>query len=570
MKNKIISFLSASILVFLFSLPNISMARPGFAGGDGSEGNPYQITTCEQLQIVTYYATEESYFILNNDIDCSMTSTSNSDGEGGYYGFMPIGYTYDTNTETGYGDNFVGHFDGNNHTISGLYINRPTYDYVGLFGNIGGSEEETEIKDVNLTNVDITGHDYTGGLVGFNFFTHIENTSTSGGVLGNSNTGGLVGMNSESPRTIDNSHSSVEVEGYNYVGGLVGYNTYSNIYNSYATGDVLGEQDLGGLIGYNRNGHIENTYATGNISGVSYSGGLIGATSVDIRRKATIVNSYATGDISVDKGYGGGLVGYSDNDKIYNSFAVGAVSDGSPSGGLIGELAYISGSYTDFIFNSGWYKTEGSELLGIGSVDGGSGQNVSHTESDPTAFYSSNHDIYKNAVEYDWEFNGNPWYEYSDDYPKFTEPDSNSKPSHSRVRSSGSSVGAISTFYQEQYQRALAVGADTTPYQEALNNLNPSTSSGQAPSTSSGQTTLSNTDQDHRTLKQGMQGNDVKQLQIYLNTHNYPLASTGIGSPNNETTYFGKLTKQAVILFQKANNLTPDGIVGPLTWSYIK
>ena len=130
-------------------------------------------------------------------------------------------------------------------------------------------------------------------------------------------------------------------------------------------------------------------------------------------------------------------------------------------------------------------------------------------------------------------------------------------PTKNRIKSSGSSASSLSTFYQEQYQRALAVGADTTPYQEALNNLNPSASSGQVPS--------ANTGQDHRTLKQGMQGDDVKQLQIYLNTHNYPLATTGTGSLNHETTYFGNLTKQAVIKFQLANNLTPDGIVGPFT-----
>lgn len=73
-----------------------------------------------------------------------------------------------------------------------------------------------------------------------------------------------------------------------------------------------------------------------------------------------------------------------------------------------------------------------------------------------------------------------------------------------------------------------------------------------------------------RTLKFGMTGNDVKDLQIYLNTHNYLLTTQGPGSPNQETLYFGKLTKQAVIKFQKANNLKPDGIVGPLTRTLLK
>ncbi len=73
-----------------------------------------------------------------------------------------------------------------------------------------------------------------------------------------------------------------------------------------------------------------------------------------------------------------------------------------------------------------------------------------------------------------------------------------------------------------------------------------------------------------RTLKQGMEGNDVKELQKYLNTHNYPVSLTGAGSLNNETTYFGLKTKQAVTLFQKANGLLADGMVGKMTRERMK
>ena len=63
-----------------------------------------------------------------------------------------------------------------------------------------------------------------------------------------------------------------------------------------------------------------------------------------------------------------------------------------------------------------------------------------------------------------------------------------------------------------------------------------------------------------------MSGADVKALQVYLNTHGYVIASSGAGSPGNETTKFGGATKAALIKFQKANGITPAaGYFGPKT-----
>ena len=73
-----------------------------------------------------------------------------------------------------------------------------------------------------------------------------------------------------------------------------------------------------------------------------------------------------------------------------------------------------------------------------------------------------------------------------------------------------------------------------------------------------------------RTVRINDTGEDVKELQKYLNTHGYPAAITGPGSLGNDTTKFGLLTHSAVVKFQIANGLTPDGIVGPMTRAFLK
>ncbi len=74
-----------------------------------------------------------------------------------------------------------------------------------------------------------------------------------------------------------------------------------------------------------------------------------------------------------------------------------------------------------------------------------------------------------------------------------------------------------------------------------------------------------------RNLSLNMSGPDVLLLQKYLNTHNYILATTGPGSPGNETSYFGSLTRRALIKYQIANRITPAvGYFGPITRGVLK
>lgn len=73
-----------------------------------------------------------------------------------------------------------------------------------------------------------------------------------------------------------------------------------------------------------------------------------------------------------------------------------------------------------------------------------------------------------------------------------------------------------------------------------------------------------------RNLAFGIRGEDVRQLQLYLNTKGFLVASSGRGSPGNETDYFGPATQVALASFQRANGITTDtGYFGPLTRTLI-
>jgi len=114
-----------------------------------------------------------------------------------------------------------------------------------------------------------------------------------------------------------------------------------------------------------------------------------------------------------------------------------------------------------------------------------------------------------------------------------------------------------------KFQKANKLGADGIFGEKTRNFINESIALSVVPEYSNNQKIRNN-------LKKGMTNNDVKSLQIYLNNHGYIISEIGPGSKGNETTYFGLKTKNAVILFQKANNLIADGIVGTKTREILK
>ena len=226
-----------------------------------------QITTCTELQNIRDDLGGEYY--LGNDIDCTGTS-----GWNGGAGFVPIGNG---------SNNFTGTFDGQGYKITGLYINRSSSDFVGLFGLTNSG---SEIKNVGLEEVNVNGS-CAGGLVGGTDGGTIANCYSSGSVRGDRYVGGLVGINYRAAK-IANSYSTGSVNGDINVGGLVGYNFLEGtITNCYSTGSVNGDVHVGGLVGWNEMATITNCYSTGCVSGSSDVGGLVGST-----YEATVTNSY--------------------------------------------------------------------------------------------------------------------------------------------------------------------------------------------------------------------------------------------------------------------------------------
>lgn len=220
---------SSVFLNFSVNKPCSSQNAQGFYNGTGTVSDPYGICNCTMLQNMRSYL--NANYVLLNDIDCSMTNTWN-----GGSGFMPVG----NSTSSSY--YFSGSFNGTNHVITNLSINRPSLNDVGLFGYLSGIVYNVGVVDVNMS-----GNSYVGGLAG-NLYGTIYSSYSTGVVRGaNFDTGGLVGL--QAGGSIYNSYSFVNVIGNKYAGGLVGVESGGKINNSYSIGSVTAVLSPGGFIG---------------------------------------------------------------------------------------------------------------------------------------------------------------------------------------------------------------------------------------------------------------------------------------------------------------------------------
>ena len=312
----------------------------------------YQIGTAEELygfaQLVNNGNTSASA-VLTADItvNSNLLNSLNEDGT------VKDGATVTSWTPIGNNSNkYTGKFDGQGHTISGLYFNDADKSYVGLFGILG---ENGEIKNVGVIDSYFNGYLSVGGVCGKNtgIITGCYNT---GEVSGVESVGGVCG---ESFGTITGCYNTGEVSGNYSVGGVCGRNVGGTITGCYNTGTVSGTGNyVGGVCGYNTDagydtiGTITGSYNTGEVSGVESVGGVCGYE----YKRCKIIGSYNTGTVSGVK-YIGGVCGYEDNRcTIIGSYNTGTVSGtGNYVGGVCGFNfvgCIITGCYTN---NGGVY-----------------------------------------------------------------------------------------------------------------------------------------------------------------------------------------------------------------------
>lgn len=136
---------------------------------------------------------------------------------------------------------FAGTFDGNNHTISNLTTTDFTVNHAtaGFFGSITGT-----IKNLTLTNVNITSSHYAGGIVGYSSnkgTSTITNCHVNGGTI--TSTPEYTGTTDDSTNGYDNGDKVGGIIGYMVAGDKVENCSVSNV-------TIKAYRDLGGIAGY--------------------------------------------------------------------------------------------------------------------------------------------------------------------------------------------------------------------------------------------------------------------------------------------------------------------------------
>lgn len=172
--------------------------------GDGTENDPYQIGTAEELYWfadLVNNGDEYACAVLTADITVN-TGVLDKNGELAKDGSKLISWTPICTD----GQYFRGTFDGRNHTISGLYFNDDTASYVGLFGYLYGNlYDKGIISNIGIIDSYFNGKEYVGGVCGqmASQNNSIINCYNAGSVNGTNTVGGICGYSSNGTSIAD-------------------------------------------------------------------------------------------------------------------------------------------------------------------------------------------------------------------------------------------------------------------------------------------------------------------------------------------------------------------------------
>lgn len=417
-------FVAMLLLVAAMVVPtkmwaDITPSKP--SSGNGSTGSPYQIKNAAELYWfaalvngdasvctgnVTQNTSANAVLTDNIVVNEDVLDANGSLNSGSFTAWTPIG-----NSSTQYS----GSFDGQRHTISGLYFNDSNIDCVGLFGNNSGT-----IQNVGVVDSYFNGKGYVGGVCGKNQKKSkggvtLANCYNKGTVSGTSYVGGVCGYNFalyEGSVTLANCYNTGTVNGSNQVGGVCGLHNASyqgavTITNCYNTGTVSGTSYIGGVCGNNCANQMEgkstitNCYNTSTVSGTSYVGGVCGQNYRESSGVATITNCYY-----YSENYTGNAVGK-------NNATINTVTAKTADQFKSGEVALLlNGGTTDG--SQAWYQNLSAESGDAYPVLTSTGKNTvygGYQHGETTIHYSNSASDYPHAHAYDSsvadEANGN-------------------------------------------------------------------------------------------------------------------------------------------------------------------
>lgn len=319
--------------------------------GEGTEENPYIITTPAQLDAVRKYPT--AYFELGNDIDMSSFTGLNG------LGFIAI-------------DEFKGHFDGKNRKISNIKIYGKSD--AGLFASL----TDATVKNLRMENVSFSSNTASnyGAIAGRVSGCDMQNChvvsdielSVSGY---SSNIGGLVGQwVGSQPMNMCSFEGEIRVSGDAGVGGIAGMlGAGSIVTNSVTKGKIIGGKESAGIAGKSyMNSLVSNCYSSMDVDGFDYAGGII-ATS-----KGFVEKTLATGKIvskfdtasSFPRSQASGLVGDAQMSMMPGKLSLSvALNDTVMSANRFARVAYAE-VYQNYAGNKAMDSNYALETMVLG------------------------------------------------------------------------------------------------------------------------------------------------------------------------------------------------------------